>query len=466
MRRLALLTLLVSLLATGVAEPAAATGDCAVHTTGLRYRPTITWMCAGAVTSVTSVVVTRVSNGAAVGTDAIAGVGTAALSLALHGDLASGVRYQVDLHYDDGNGPMVATNIWRTLPPPAHPALHVKVITAIPADAVLDIAHRLDLANIFAVPRPADFVDASTRSLTAAQYASALRRHQSALVVTDEHLLGSAGLATALARYCNAGHGVVLGGQTHWIAGTSEAWTGRSAIGSPSSAFAARWSMFSYDNVSTQQMTSGPRVLATSSIIPNFLTKGLTRFTVVGPGSGEPYIQDYFSGRVLASLQRASSSQSPFFSAGQVFLAARQIGAGRLVDLGFRPWSSAVDQGGFDPSQSPGGALTARALWWATNRIPPTDTHFTTTPARSSDRATVFFTMAAKDQDKQTADDLHYRYRIGAGSWHRAVSDSFVMYHLAQGRTYTVYARAFDSGGNVDPHVARYTFRVLPGALG
>ena len=463
MRRLTVLSLLLTLLATGVPGPAAAAGGCTAHTTPARYRPAITWSCAATVVSA-SAVATRVSPHVAVAADPLAGVGTNALRLGLRGDLASGAAYRVVLTYDDGNGAATLTATWRTLPPPAHPGLHVEYITAIPAAAVLDIAHRVDLANLVAVPRPSDFVDAASVSLTASAYASRLRGHQSALVVTDEAVLGRPGLAAALARYCNAGHGVVLGGQTHWIRGPREGWQTASAVGSETSAFASKWSMFAYDDVGHDQVSSGPRELAKASIMPNFLTKGLTHFSVIGPGSGESFIQDYFSGRVLATLKKASSG--PFSTSGQVFLAARQIGAGRLVDLGFRPWSSAVDQGGFDPSQSAGGALTARALWWATNRIPPSDTHFTTKPAQSSNRATVFFTMAAKDQDRQTADDLHFRYRIDHGSWHRAVSDSFVLYHLAQGSTHTVYARAFDSGGNVDPHVARYTFHVLPGALG
>ena len=460
------MTLVISLIATGVPGPATATGGCTAHTTGARYLPTVTWTCAAPVVSVTSAAVTRVSTGGAVITDPIAGVGTSTLTLGLHGDLAAGAAYRVALTYDDGTGQTVLTTTWRTLPPPAHPGLHVEYITAIPPAAVLDIAHRMDLTNLFAVPRPSDFVDAASVNLTASAYTSRLRGHQSALVVTDEPALGRAGMATALARFCNQGHGVVLGGQTHWIIGPREGWQTPTAVGSETSAFASKWSMFAYDDVAPDQVSTGAHSLAKGSIMANFLTRGLTHFTVIGPGSGEWYIQDYFSGRVLATLQKASSLASPFHTFGQVFLSARQIGAGRLADLGFRPWSAAVDQGGFDPSQSPGGALTARALWWATNRIPPTDTHFTTKPASQSNRATVFFTMAAKDQDKQTADDLHFRYRVDHGSWHRAVSDSFVLYHLAQGSTHTVYARAFDSGGNVDAHVAKYTFHVLPGALG
>ena len=82
----------------------------------------------------------------------------------------------------------------------------------------------MDAANLLGVPRPSDFIDASTRTLTAKQYTAALRGHQSALVVSDLPLLGRLGLDSALTAYCNHGHGVVLGGQTHWLAGAHEGW--------------------------------------------------------------------------------------------------------------------------------------------------------------------------------------------------------------------------------------------------
>jgi len=155
MRRIVLATVLLALLATGVPGPAAATGDCVAHVTKLRYRPEITWSCAAPVTTANAVV-KRTSNHAVVGADPIAGVGGQILSLSLHGDLASDATYAVTLSYDDGAGPATLKTTWKTLPPPAHPALHVKFITALPADAVMDIAHRMDAANLLAVPRPSE----------------------------------------------------------------------------------------------------------------------------------------------------------------------------------------------------------------------------------------------------------------------------------------------------------------------
>jgi hypothetical protein len=456
--------MLLVVLASGVPQPAGAAAGCTAHVTRLRYRPEITWACAGTVTPLTATV-KRVSTHAVVGADPLVVSGTAA-TLDLHGDLASGTTYSVTLGYTDAGTPATLKTTWKTLPPPAHPALHVEYITAIPPAAVLDIARRMDTANLFAVPRPSDFIDASTRTLTAKGYTAALRGHQSALVVTDLAVLGRPGLDSALAGYCSNGHGVVLGGQTHWLTGTHAGWATASAVGGQTTRFAAKWAMYTYDAVFPDQVSTGTHQLAPGSVQPHFLTRGLHKFTVFGPGSGEPIIQDYSSGRMLATLQRSPSSLSPFHTYGQVFLAEREIGAGRVVDLGFRPWSSAVASGGFDPSQSPGGALTARSLWWATNRIPPTSTHFTVRPGNPSNRATVVFDLAAKDADPDGVRDLRFRYRVGHGSWHWAVGNSFVLYHLAQGSTHTVYGRAVDSGGNVDPHVAHYTFRVSPGALG
>jgi len=461
MRRIALATTLLALLATGMPGPAAATGGCVAHVTKLRYRPEITWTCSAPVVSA-SAVVKRTSSHALVAADPVSGAPGQALSLSLHGDLASGATYAVTLTYDDG-APETLKTTWKTLPPPAHPHLHVRFITAVPPEAVMDIAHRMDAANILAVPRPSDFIDAHTRSLTAKAYAAALRGHQSALVVTDLSVQNRLGLDSALATYCNAGHGVVLGGQTHWITGGHEGWQVGSAVGGQTTRFASHWAMYTYDDVFPNQVSTGAHQLAPGSIEPHFLTHGLHSFTVIGPGSGEPIIQDYVSGHMLARLQRASG---PFSTFGQVFLAERQIGAGRVVDLGFRPWSSAVANGGFDPAVSAGGALTARALWWATNRIPPTGTRFTTKPANPSDRATVVFAMAAKDADPDGVRDLRFRYRVGSGRWKLAVGNSFVLYGLARGSVHTVWAQAMDSGGNVDAHPARYTFRVSANALG
>ena len=425
----------------------------------LRYKPEYTASCPGQ--TIVSVELVKTSNSASVGTTPT-GEGTSDVTVDVNGTLASNMQYRLKLMVDDGSGAELWTQTFRTLKAPANPNLHVKYITAIPADAVLDMAHRIDRANVVAVPVSGDFIDASTRSLSAAAYTAALKHHQSALVVTDQQVLNTAGLGSALTTYCNAKHGVVVAGQTHWLAGGA-GWNQTSAIGPQGGSWEKHWSLYYYEDVTADRVTGGD--LAPGSVQSHFLTKGLTSFHVVGPGSGAVELRDYAQGHVLAKLKPGGVAFYQQFG-GQFLLSEHQINAGRVVDLGFRPWSSAVSNGGFDPAQSPGGSLTARALWWAANRIPPANTHFTSVPPRTSTKATVIVGMAAKDADKENPFDIGYRYKVDGGSWKKAVGATFVLYHLAKGRHHTIYARAYDDGGNVDPHAAKYTFYVTPGALG
>jgi hypothetical protein len=453
--------LALAILAAAPAGSALAAPTCTADISNLRYRPHYTASCAGQ--TIDSVELVKTSNGASVGITT-GGLGTSDVTVDGNATLASDVQYKLKLMVDDGLGG--AAELWsqtfRTLKAPAHAKLHVKYITAIPADAVLDMAHRVDRANIVAVPTNGDFIDASTQSLSRSAYTAALKHHQSALVVTDLPVLNTQGLGKALNAYCNAKHGVVLAGQTHWLAGGA-GWSVTSAVGLPGDSWAANWSLYYYEDITADRVTGGD--LAAGSVQHHFLTKGLTDFHVVGPGSGAVELRDYAQGHVLARLKPGGV---PFFQqyGGQFLIAEHQIEAGRVVDLGYRPWSKDVSNGGFDPADSPGGSLLTRALWWATNRIPPTNTHFTSVPPKTSTRATVIVQMAARDADKENPFDIHFRYRLDGGSWHSAVGTSFVLYHLAKGRHHTIYARAYDDGGNRDPHVARYTFYVTPGALG
>ena len=454
--------LALAALAAGSAQPALATGPtCTAHTPNLRYKPEYTATCSA---NITEVDVVKTSSGKSVLHTILAPAATDAMA-DVNGVLASGAQYKLKLWVDDGlGGTVLWTKTWKTLAPPAHPGLHVKYITAIPADAVLDLAHRMDAANLLAVPRPSDFIDASTRSLSADAYAAALRKHQAALVVTDLPVLNSPGLGVALNRYCNHGHGVVLAGQTHWLADGTTPWDQASAIGATGGPWAKNWSLYNYDAMTPGDRVAGG-VLAPGSVKPHFLTRGLKSFRVYGYGSGEIELHDYAQGHTLAKLKPNSSFYNTY--GGQFFIAEHEIAGGRVVDLGFRPWSKDVSSGGFDTADgSPGGALTARALWWATNRIPPHDTHFSSKPSNPSNRATLIITMAAKDADAENSYDLHFNYRVDGGAWKRAVGTSFVLYHLAKGRYHTIQARAIDSGGNGDPHPARYRFYVTPGAMG
>ncbi|HET7171309.1 MAG TPA: hypothetical protein VFI18_06720, partial [Gaiellales bacterium] len=206
----------LAIVAASPAGSALATGPVCTATTGqLRYKPEYTAGCPGQ--TIDSVELVKTSNGAAVGFTRL-GLGTSDLTVDVNGTLGSNVQYKLKLMVDDGSGDQLWTQTFRTLKPPAHANLHVKYITAIPADAVLDMAHRIDRANVVAVPTRADFIDASTRSLSTTAYEAALKHHQSALVVTDLPVLNSGYLGAALNRFCNHGHGVVLAGQTHWRA--------------------------------------------------------------------------------------------------------------------------------------------------------------------------------------------------------------------------------------------------------
>ena len=161
---------------------------CTADTGTLRYKPEYTASCPGQ--TIVSVELVKTSNSASVGTTRT-GEGTSDVTVDVNGTLASNMQYRLKLMVDDGSGAELWTQTFRTLKAPANPNLHVKYITAIPADAVLDMAHRIDRANVVAVPVSGDFIDASTRSLSAAAYTAALKHHQSALVVTDQPVLNS-----------------------------------------------------------------------------------------------------------------------------------------------------------------------------------------------------------------------------------------------------------------------------------
>ena len=361
--------------------------------------------------------------------------------------LAAGVSYTAAVQPDGASAP--STVRFTTLRAPAHPTIHVKVITALAADATFDIVRRLDRTNLLAVPRPQDVLDISLATglpLTA----SDLTGYQAALVVTDRDVAGQDAAGSVLAGFAGKGHGVVAGGQTHWRPGAT--WTAASGISTSST---SNW----FANWDPYRLTDPPAVLQggslkASTISSHFVTRNLaTPFQVTGPGSGAVDVQNPWNAKVLARLNTTAA----FPTYGQVLLAVRQLNNGRVVDLGFRPWSSNLAGGGFDPAVTAGGALVARSLWWAANRIPPARTRFTSTPPSSTHFTSVVFRMAANDPDDTK---LRYRYRVNSGSWRWAPSPTLGLYYLSPGHSYTVRAYAVDPAGNRDPKVARYTFRV------
>ncbi len=417
-----------------------------------RYRPTITFAYPAPVTvQAANVSVHRVGSTAPLPFDLTVNGGS--VSIELRVTLSAATSYRATV-LPDGDS-TADSKLWKTRGVPAHPTLHVKVITAIDPAAVDDLVRRFDRTNLLAPPKVGDLVDVSAatgRALTAAD----LTGYQAALVVTANAVGNRPALAQNLAAFANAGHGVVTAGASHWSA-AGPAWTTPAAITSGlSTTWDHKWSMYPIEQPGV--VAGGTMVAATR--VAHFLTVGLTHFQVLGQSSGECVVQDHVTGLALARLN--TSTGCPAGDPRQILLAERQIGRGRIVDLGFNPWSNAVAGGGFDPTVSAGGALVARSLWWATNKIPPTGTHFTYRPPNPAHYNTIWFTVAGSDPDP-FGHSLHYQFKVNRGSWKLAAGTTLLLRNLRAGY-YTVSARTVDSGGNVDPHPAVYRVRVPPGA--
>jgi len=451
MRRRALAVLLLACLAVpAAAQGSNPTGAATVTTTADRYRPAITFAYPSPVTvQPANVSVHRV--GGTVMLPFALDVSGGTVTISVNASLAANTSYVASVLPDGDSTP--DTRSWKTRGAPAHPTLHAKIITALDPAAVDDIVRRLDRTNQIGVPKLGDLVDVSQatgRALTADD----LKGYQSALVVTDRAVGSPGALAKALAGFANNGHGIVTAGQTHWSDAGPD-WTVASAITNGlSSTWDSKWSM--YPLAQPYVMTGGTMVAGTK--VKHFLTRYVSSFQVLGPSSGQCTIKDYFSGVVLARL--GSSTGCPAAEKRQILLAARQIDGGRVVDLGFNPWSNAVADGGYDPAASNGAALVSRALWWATNRIPPTGTHFTYKPPNPAHYNTIWFTAAGSDADPPShGNPLGYQFKVNSGRWKRATGTTLLLKGLRPGY-YTVYARAVDTGGNVDPHPAKYRVRV------
>jgi hypothetical protein len=409
----------------GQAPPAFASGPSAlisIATTGDRYQAQVTSTYAAAVTVTdpsTQVSFHRVGSVTPLAVT-VTGSGTSTIVVTQTGTLASGASYTASL-LPDGATPDTVS--WKTRAAPAHPTLHVKIITALAPDAVYDIVHRLDRANLLAVPRAADLVDISSAATAPHALTNAdLAGYQAALVVTDQDVFDQVAAASALTSFAAHGHGVVLGGQTHWTSGGL--WTQQSAIGSAGGAWSANWSPLAFAD--PPAIEGG--ALKASTVQPHFLTQNLTSFHVHGAGSGAEIAQSSWNESVLARLQPTAA-----YPYGQSLLATHfenKDQPGRVVDLGFNPWSTDVPSGGggYDPTESPQAApLIARALWWATDRIAPTRTHFTSKPHSPSMFATVSFSLAARDADPASAfSTLRFQYRVGNGPWRIAKGGQLV----------------------------------------
>jgi hypothetical protein len=214
------------------------------------------------------------------------------------------------------------------------------------------------------------------------------------------------------------------------------------------------WTLFQYRQPPAIQGGS----LARSTVVNHFLTRYLTTLTVQHAGSGEELLQNSWNAEVLARLGKQAA-----YPTGQSLLAERRNGHSRVVDLGFRPWSAAIEAGGLGVNSSQAGPLIARSLWWATNRIPPVDCHFTKIPRSPTPGTSVLFTMAASDPDYD-GQLLVYHYRVNSGPWKIASSNTVGLFFLQKGGYYTVHAYATDDGGNRTANTAVMHFHVSPNA--
>src|SRR4051812_24426414 len=453
----------------GQAPPAFASGPSVLlsaATTGDRYRSqvTFTYDTPVSVTDPSTQVSFHRTGSVTPLAVTVTGSGTSTIVVTQTGTIASGASYTASLLPDGDATPDTVS--WKTRAAPAHPTLHVKIITALAPDAVYDIVHRLDRSNLLAVPRAADLIDISAAAAAAVPHAltnADLAGYQAALVVTDQDVFDQIAAGSALTSFAAHGHGVVLGGQTHWTSGGL--WTKQSAIGSAGGSWSTNWSPLAF---SEPTVIEGGALKA-STVQPHFLTQNLTSFHVHGAGSGAEIAQNSWNESVLARLQPTAA-----YGSGRSFRAIQLESndqPGRVVLLGFTPWSTVVVSGGggSGPAVSPQATpLIARALWWATNRIPPPRTHFTSKPHSPSMFATVKFSMAARDADPASAfTALRFQYRVGNGPWKMAKGgSSFALYHLRPGHRYRVRARAVDFPGNKDAKPASYRFRLSSSAYG
>ena len=461
-RRPLITCLAVLACAAGGSSTAGATGSlvCTPTITKLRYQPQITYTCTGgtpltafSATVVRTPAMTPVTVSDTSFTDTAATVDLASL--------ASAAGYRVTADFQDSSADTdQVISAWTTLPPPSHPRISVEYLTAMDPAAARDMLHRVDAANLVAVPTVSHVVDVSASSPTVTALEADLNGKQVALVVGGDASFAQPGwLGRALAWFAGRGHGVVTAGQTHWVQTVD--WPYNSALGA-GTAWDNRWDVYPDDAQITPDRIRGGTLLATS-VQHHFITNGVLKaFQVLGPGTGEVEPHYLIGSQVLATLRKQPSGL--FHSFPETLLTIRQVVATRLVDLGYRPWSAAVAGGGFDPAVSPGGMLLARSLEWAANRIPPTDTHFINKPQNPSMWATFGIGFAAKDADLDYHGALRFRYRMDGGAWHWASGNSATFINMAKGRWHTILAYAVDSGGNRDPHTARYRFFISAAA--
>ena len=362
------------------------------------------------------------------------------LTLDLHGDLASGTTYSVTLSYDDGGTPATLKTTWRTLP------------AARPPRAARRVHHRHP-ARRGARHRPPDGRREPLRRAPPVRLHRRLDPHADRQAVHRGAARPPVGAGRDRPRRCcgrlgldSALRGTATRATASSSAGRRTGWPGPRGVDDAERGRRADDQVrVQVGDVHLRRRLPRPgldrpppaRARVGAATLPD--PRAAAGSPSSAPDRASRSSRTTRPGRCSRPCSASPPRRSPFHTFPQVFLAERQIGAGRVVDLGFRPWSSsrwrtaASIPPGAPAARSPpvrcGGRPTASRRPGRTSRLKP---------GNPSDRATVVFDLAAKDADPDGFRDLRFRYRVDRGSWHWAVGNSFVLYHLAQGSVHTV----------------------------
>ena len=166
-----------------------------------------------------------------------------------------------------------------------------------------------------------------------------------------EKVLNTAGLGSALTKYCNAKHGVVVAGQTHWLAGGA-GWTQESAIGQQGGAWEKHWSLYYYEDITAERATGGGDLAPGLGAEP-LPDQGPHQLPRLRPRLGRGRAARLRTGARPREAQGAELGLLQHLPTAQFLLSEHQIDAGRVVDLGFRPWSKDVSGRRVRPGPEP-----------------------------------------------------------------------------------------------------------------
>ena len=327
-------------------------------------------------------------------------------------------------------------------------------------DARRDMLQRVDAANMVAVPTATrDVIDVSSRlddrRPDRGPDEEASRSRWSSAATPD-----FASRSTWARRWPGSsrkGHGVVTAGQTHWSqdCGVALRLGGRRGhrLGQELGRCTATAPLIDVrpDRGGAIQASTDPEAL--------HHRRAKDRSQVIGPRPGEVLPRTSAPTCWPTSQARPRSRQLlPTASARRSSPSARSTPPA-TVDLGYRPWSSAIAGGGFDPAVSPGGICWPASLLWAANRIPPPTRTSRTEAAQPGELCPGALPGRPPPTPIPTSWACATATGMGSGAWHWAMANMSEFFGMSKGR-HTVSVYAVDSAGNREPHTARYTFTI------